>query len=394
MIGFLDHVASVSRKELRDAIRDRRSVLSALLFPLFAPVMIYFMFGTMAARERGADDLVFSVQGGEQAPGLLDWIERAGYEVQKADGDLFEQVRAGDLDLAVLVDPDYAEDFAAGRTAEISLIIDGANREPSALVRRARRVLQAYSAQTSTLRLVARGVSADMRTPVRLEELDVATSQQRSARLLGFIPLYIILAAFMSGMNVAIDTTAGERERHSLEPLLLNPTSRHAIVAGKWLAAVVFAGVGMVSVLAGILVLVPRMDLSALGIRMDVGVFQTVAILAGTVPLAFFAVGIQLLLSTFARSFKEAQTYVSLLMMVAMVPGIIATVSSLPDDNWLVAVPVLGQQMLLTQVLGGDEPGVVLFLLAGGSSMLVGVLFVALTARLFQHERIVFGTTH
>ena len=391
MTGIAGHVGPVVRKELLDAIRDRRSLMSALIFPLIAPLMINLLFGSIAARERSADDLVIPIKGGEQAPGLVAWIERADYGVEPIDGDPFALVERGELELAVLVDPDYAEEFAEGRPAKVSLITDGSRNELAPLVRRARQVLSGYGAQISTLRLIARGVSADVRVPVRLEELDVATSQQRSANFLGFIPLFIIMAAFVSGMNVAIDTTAGERERGSLEPLLINPVSRNAIVLGKWLVTVVFASVGIVLVMAGILFMLRRMSLEDLGIRLDVGAVQVMAILAGTVPLAFLASGVQLLVSTFARSFKEAQTYVSMLIFIPMIPGMVATVASLPSEPWMALVPSLGQQMLLTQVLGGEDPGLGPFLLAGGSSLVLGLVCVALTARLFQHERIVFG---
>lgn len=393
MSHLLDQVGPVFHKELLDALRDRRSLMSALLFPLISPLMINLLFGTIAARERTAEDLVFPVQGAERAPGLVEWIERSNHEVMVAEGDLFAQVRDGDLELAVLIDPDYAEDFASGTPAKVSLIIDGSKNELSPLVRRARTVLRTYGAQISALRLMARGVSSDVRTPVRIEELDIATSQQRSANFLSFIPLFIIMAAFVSGMNVAIDTTAGERERGSLEPLLVTPVSRNAIVVGKWLVTVVFASVGIVLVLAGTLFMLQRMSLEDLGVRLDVGAVEVVAILAGVVPLAFLASGAQLLVSTFARSFKEAQTYVSLMIFVPMIPGMAASVSALPTEPWMVAVPSLGQQMLLTQVLGGEDPGLAMFLLAGVASLVLGLLCVVLTARLFQHERIVFGVT-
>jgi len=150
-------VGPVFRKELLDAVRDRRSLMSALLFPLISPLMINLLFGTIAARERSAEDLVFPVQGAELAPGLMAWIERANHEVVEADGDLFAQVRDGDLELAVLIDPDYADDFASGTPAKISLILDGSKNDLLPLVRRARTVLRSYGAQTGALRLIARG---------------------------------------------------------------------------------------------------------------------------------------------------------------------------------------------------------------------------------------------
>jgi sodium transport system permease protein len=392
--GFLDQVGPVFRKEWLDAIRDRRSLTSALIFPLLAPLMINLMFGTLAGQERNAEDMVIHVQGAEHAPGLIEWIERANHEVVETEGDLFEAVRAGDLDLAVLIDADYAKDFAKGVPSSVSLIVNGSKSDLLPLNLRARNIIESYAAHTSALRLIARGVSPDLRAPLQLEELDVATIEQRSATFLIFIPVLIILAAFASGMNVAIDTTAGERERGSLEALLLNPVSREAIVVGKWLVTVTFASAGIVMVLATTLLALQQTSLEDLGIRMDVGVLDFVVILAGVLPLTLLASGFQLLVSTFARSFKEAQTYVSLLMFLPMIPFGIASLSGLPTDLWMAAIPSLGQHMIVTQVLGGENPGLPMFLVAGVASMLLGLLCVVLTARLFQHERIVFGATN
>jgi sodium transport system permease protein len=390
---FLAQVGPVFHKEWLDAIRDRRSLTSALFIPLLGPLLINLMFGTMAGLERKAEDLVFHVQGAEYAPALIEWIERANHEVVEAEGDLFEAVRAGDLDLAVLIDADYAEDFAKGIPATVSLIVNGSKNDLLPLNLRARNIIESYGAHTSILRLIARGVSGDVRTPVQLKELDIANIEQRSVTFLSFIPLLLIMAAFGCGMNVAIDATAGERERGSLEPLLINPASRSAIVVGKWLVTVAFASVGMVLVLAAILFSLQLTSLEDLGIRMDVGMLDVVMILAGALPLAFLGSGVQLLVSTFARSFKEAQTYVSGLMLLPMIPFLIASLSGLPTDPWISAVPVLGQQMIVTQVLGGENPGLLMFVMSGVSSMLLGLLCVVLTARLFRRERIVFGAT-
>jgi sodium transport system permease protein len=159
------------------------------------------------------------------------------------------------------------------------------------------------------------------------------------------------------------------------------------------LVTVAFASVGIVLVLAAILFSLQLTSLEDLGIRMDLGMLDVVQLLAGALPLAFLASGVQLLVSTFARSFKEAQTYVSGLMLLPMIPFLIASLSGLPTDPWISAVPVLGQQMIVTQVLGGENPGLLMFVMSGVSSMLLGLLCVVLTARLFRRERIVFGAT-
>jgi len=364
---------------------------SALIFPLFAPLMITLLFGTTAARERGAREVDFPIEGAEAAPELVAWIERAGHEVVEPEGDPVRAVRSGDIPLAIRIDPDYREDYARGVPARIDLIIDNSRSENSAQVRRVRQVIQGYSNQLGTLRMLARGLSPDVNQPISLREIDLATTQQRSAMFLSFIPLFIIMAAFISGMNVAIDTTAGERERGSLEPLLINPVPRTEIVLAKWMVTVIFASVGILLVLGATLFVVGRLPLEDLGARMNVGPRDMVGILAGTVPLAFLASGLQLLVSTFARSFKEAQVYINLLIFVPMIPGFLATMSTLPSDSWVTAVPALGQQVLLTEVLGGTNPGISPFLLAGSTSMFIGLLCVIITARLFQNEKLVLG---
>ena len=391
MSRFFGQVGPVFQKEMLDAVRDRRSLASALIFPLFAPLMITILFGTIAAREQGAREAEFSVQGGDIAPELVAWIERAGHTVSTAEGDLVAAVKTGDLPLAIEVDADYPEDFARGIPATVTLVVDNSKSENSAQIRRARQLIQGYSGQIGTLRLMARGVSPQSTSAISLNEVDVATTQQRSAVFLSFIPLFIIMAAFISGMNVAIDTTAGERERGSLEPLLINPVPRTEIVLGKWLVTVLFASVGIILVLTATLLVVDRLPLEDLGARLNIGPADLIGILAGTVPLAFLASGLQLVVSTFARSFKEAQMYINLLIFLPMVPGFIASVSSLPTDSWVTAIPALGQQVLLTEVLGGTNPGIAPFLMAGSTSMLIGLVSVMITARMFQNERLVLG---
>jgi len=389
---LVGQVPTVFRKELLDAVRDRRSLTSALIFPLFAPLMITLLFGTIAARERGAREVDFPMQGAEQVPELVGWIERAGHEVVPVEGNLIRMVQSGDLPLAIRVDTLFARDYGRGVPATIELIVDNSKSQNAPLARRVRQVIQGYSSQLGTLRLMARGVSPEATSPVSIREIDLATTQQRSAVFLSFIPLFIIMAAFISGMNVAIDTTAGERERRSLEPLLINPVARTEIVLGKWLVTVTFATVGILLVLTTTLIAVDRLPLEELGARMNIRPADMIGILAGTIPLAFLASGCQLVVSTFARSFKEAQMYINLLIFLPMIPGFIASVSSLPSNSWVTAIPALGQQVLLTEVLGGTHPGIAPFLMAGSTSMLIGLLCVILTAKLFQNEKLVLGS--
>ncbi len=384
-------IGAVLRKELTDGLRDRRSVVSTLLFPLLMPSLIVFLFNTIAERERQADDIDIPVVGAQRAPGLVDWIERRGFDVIEGPDDPQEAVRQGKYDFVLVVPEDYAADFEQARSGAIELVLDGSRKEARSAIRRVRQLVRSYGRTIGALRLVARGVSPQVGRPIDLEEVDVASARKRAATLFVFIPMFVILAAFMTGMHVAIDSTAGERERSSLEALLINPVPRTAVVLGKWLATVLFSGVGISLILASLTFALRRMPLQELGLQLEVGPSEIAGILAATLPLAFFASGLQVLVATFSRSFKEAQTYVSMLIFLPMIPYFIASISSLGTQPWMIPVPALGQQVLLTDVLGGESIGFLSFLASGLSSLLLGLLCVWITARLFQRERIVFG---
>lgn len=384
-------VVTVFRKELVDGLRDRRSVLSALIFPLMFPLLITFMFNKIVEREREADEIDIPVVGAERAPDMIDWFARRGYDVIEGPEDAQAAVRDKVHDFVLVVSDDFVERFEAGRTADIELVHDGARKEASQAVRRARELVRQYGRMIGSLRLVARGVSPQLANPVGIEDVDIASARQLSASWFSFIPMIVIMATFIGGMNLAIDATAGERERSSLEPLLVNPVPRRALAVGKWLAATVFSGASVGLALVSLLIALSQAPLQQLGIDLHIGLREAIGLLVATLPLAMFAAGLQVMLATFARSFKEAQTYLSMLMLMPMVPHFIASMSSLGDAWWMLPIPALGQHLLLTDVLGGEHIGIGSILLVVLSSPLLGLLCVEVTARLFERERIVFG---
>ena len=387
----MNAVLAVLRKELVDGIRDRRSVASALVFPLLFPLLITFMFNKIAERDREAAEITIPVVGIERAPDLVDWFQRQGYDVEVGPADAQAAVREETHDFVLVITDEFVEDFAQARTAEVELVHDGSRKEASQAVGRVRALVRGYSGMVGNLRLVARGISPQVGNAVTIDDVDIASARQRAASWFSFIPMIVILASFIGGMNVAIDATAGERERSSLEPLLVNPVPKRALAVGKWLAAATFSGAGIGLTLASMLFALSLVPLQQLGIELHIGARETIGLLLGTLPLALFASGVQVMLSTFARSYKEAQTYLSLLMFLPMIPHFIASMSSLGDAWWMLPIPALGQHVLLTDVLGGEPIPVVSFLVVALSSPLLGYACAEITARLFERERIVFG---
>lgn len=384
-------ILAVFRKELRDHARDRRSMLSGLLVPILGPVFFLGMFMMIASWSREDKPLVIPVAGAENAPHLIAFLQRGGAVIEAAPADFEAQVRDGKLDLALSIPGDYGKEFEAGRSAPLQLAYDSSNNKARQHVTRARRLLEVYTQRLSALRMIARGVSPGLVAPLDLTELDVATAERTAANALSMIPLFLLLAAFVGGLHLAIDCTAGERERGSLEPLLVNPVSREAVVFGKWLAVVLLTAVAMGVAMLGFSVAVARVPLQDLGVRFQLGGRETVGLLAAVLPLALFAAAVQITLALFARTFKEAQTYLSLLMMVPMIPATFLSLSPIKTKLWMMAVPVLGQTVLMTDVLRGEGRPVLWFLLAGVTAAAAGAAFLVWAARLLRSEKIVFG---
>jgi sodium transport system permease protein len=382
----------VFRKELLDGLRDRRSVLSTLLLPLLWPAIMGFTLGAVAQLVKEAQTIEIPVTGGERAPYLVDWLEQQpGVSVVKGPEDALKAVRAGDQQVVVVIGESFAADFARSRPARVELVSDGVRDEARLKVRRVRDLLQGWSRQTGSLRLVARGVSPAITRPLDVKEIEIASGQARAAKMIGFLPMFVMMAAFVGGLQIAADATAGERERGSLESLLLNPVPAAAIVTGKWGAAVVFSAACMLLTLTTTAIVMTRLPLHELGVRVSLGRAEILGIVAATLPVALLASGSQILVATFARSYKEAQMYVQFLMLLPMFPGFFSMVYPIDGKPWMVPIPILGQQVLLEDVLGGETVPLASFLGAGASALVVGLLCVAAAARLFRSERIIFG---
>jgi len=258
-------------------------------------------------------------------------------------------------------------------------------------VQRVRGLLQRYNAEIGSLRLIARGISPAVATAVQIEDIEVSSSQQRAAQILGFIPLFVMISAFTGAMAISTDSTAGERERGSFEALLVNPAPRIAIAAGKWLAGSL---TGMLTVLitTGLLfAMFKQLPLQDLGIRFRLGTPELIRTLSVVLPLCPLIVAIQMYVATFAKSFKEAQSYLSFLMMAQMVPGMMATMNTMSTKAWMYYVPWIGQQTLLTDVLGNKPISPVVFVIVGVVNVTLAVAVLRGTSGLLHREKIIFG---
>ncbi|HLJ44802.1 MAG TPA: ABC transporter permease [Bryobacteraceae bacterium] len=388
----LSRIMTVAKKEFKDGFRDRRAIYTVLFSTLIGPIMIAFMFSQMAGQNKAAQEIQIPVVGRDYAPVLVNWLaQQSGVEVVAGPSDPEAAVRDRKADVVLVIEKGFARKFEDSSPAPVKVITDSTRMASQPKVKRVTSLLSTYSGQLASLRLIARGVSPVVASPLKVEEVEVSNGAQRAAQILGMIPMYLMLAVFIAGMQIATDSTAGERERGSLEPLLLNPIPRWQLMTGKTMASMGAAAIGFVGTLlitAKILSMVPLEDL---GIRFHLGTPQMVLLIAALAPVAALGPALEVFIACFAKSFKEAQSYSAFLIFAVMAPGIIQIFHPFPDQPWMKPIPLIGQYTLAKDILSGNVPSALEFISAGIGVLLLAGVFVWMASRLFSSEKIIFS---
>ncbi len=388
----MGRVLVVFLKEVRDALRDRRTALMVLVASVVTgPLTLVLVAQFVSGLEERASTLKVRLAGAQHAPALVNFLRRADVEIEEAPEDYAARVKKGDLEAVIVVPRDFHERWLDHEEARVELVFDDSRTESSPAIRQSERLLEAFNRESAYLRLMARGVSPSLNETVKVERVNAATPRQRGAVLLFLIPMFAILAPLLGGMTLAIDATAGERERGSLEPLLANPVSTAAFAFGKWLAAWASATVVAAVTLAGFVLAAALYAEKKLPALLQFGVPEYLRFVAIVVPLAAFTSAAQMLISTYGRTYREAQTYVSYLATVVSFIPLVVMFSGAREAPWQAAVPVLGQLMALQRVLRGDGLPAWDALAPAAVSAALAIAAVALVARLLRDERIVFG---
>jgi sodium transport system permease protein len=378
----------VLRKELVDGVRDRRALLSALIFPLLGPALIAMMMNVIAEEQDTRAPLEIPVAGAAHAPSLLDFLESGGAVIVDPPDDPEKAVRDGDVPLVVVVPESFTDDIRAGRPAVVDLIVDNSRKASRTDISRADRLLQAWGSQTAVLRLLARGIDPTLVQPLTVDEVDLATPEQRAANLLEMVVMFIIMSAFVGCMYLAMDATAGERERKSLEPLLTLPVPRWALVGGKFIAATAYGLLAALLTTGTVVIAMNNIPLELLGVRVQLTAQTVLRLLLVTLPLAPLAAALQLAIASAAVSIKEAQTWLSMTLFLPMIPGMVMSIRPMNPEPWMALVPVLGQQVLSSAALRGEPLPPLEFALASGSILVLTSLTLGAIVMLFGNERI------
>ena len=331
------------------------------------------------------------IVGAEHAPNLVAYLEQQGAEIVEAPADPAAAVREGDLGFALVIADDFAERWRELRSAEIELIYDTSRSRDTSRRRQVAGWVRAWDREVTELRLLARGIDPGITRPIDLKSVDVASARARGIQILGSLPMFFLLAAFVCAMNVAIDTTAGERERGSLEALLAHAVSPRALAVGKWATAVVFDILGLLAMLAVSMAVLRPERFEGLDVAVRFGVDEALGVLIVVLPLTLMAPALQMVVAVFSKSFKEAQTYLSLLIFLPMLPGFLLMVEAFEVESWMHAVPVLAQQVQILDLLRGDGVTSAHFFLGALGTIGVALAMVALVGHLLGREKIVLA---
>lgn len=388
-------VLTVFLKEVRENLRDRRTLTSAFLTgPLLTPLMFVMLINFTINRQldKAEQPLKVPVIGAQYAPNLIKALTEGGVVPQPAIADPEAAVRNQDIDLALRIRADYPKAWRAGEPVQVELIYDSSQRDASTPVDRVTALIERYGRMQGAMRLVARGLSPTTAMPVRVAKRDQATAQSRAVLLFNMLPYLFVLTIFIGGMYLAIDLTAGERERQSLEPLFANPVARWKIFLGKLAAICAFSATSLVICLVAFAVIGRFLPAEKLGMALDLGPAFAVRVLLLQLPLIVLLAALQSMVAAFAKSYREAQTYLSLLMLVPILPSVVLMIVPLKPQNWMYAVPLLGQHMGILDLVRGSGVSTLHLLLCLGGSALAALAATGVTIALYRSERLAISS--
>ncbi|MGD9584701.1 MAG: ABC transporter permease [Lysobacterales bacterium] len=377
-------------KEVRENLRDRKTVFNALVVgPLIGPLLMGLLFGAMLSREakRADKPLELPVIAAERAPTLVNYLRTQNIDIKtELPDDPERAVREQDEEVILRIPEKFTENWQSGDAAPLELIFDSSHQDTHSAVARVTSAIEAYGRQTAALRLLARGIHPVVSRPVNVVERDQASPEAKGAMLLAFLPYFLILGAFMGGMYLAIDTTAGERERQSLEPLLANPVPRWKIMAGKLLATAAFAIASLLLTLIAFAIVMPLLPLDRLGFKFNLSALVFVKMLLVLSPVVILAAAVQTAVAANSRSFREAQSWLGILNIIPAIPSMLLMVVPVKPMLWMFAVPLLGQHMSIMKLIRAEPIGYEQWAILLASGLLLSLAVASLAARLYNRE--------
>ncbi len=376
-------------KELKEAFRDKRALMVALSMGLLAPVMIMVMSKTMIQDFVDNPAIYVKFTGAEHAPKLIKALKDENIlsfaDVPDDDKRIWE-----DRNVEVIIADSYAKDMADGKPIDIILRADFSEKSLNSPLRRIKDEIRNFSMAIGYKRLLVRGIDVKLLQPIKLQEQDTSLPSSNAMIITLMLGLYLMMGAFISGQSIAIDTSAGERERNVLEMLLCQPVSTIKIVLAKLFCSSLIAIISVTLMLVLTMVSVSFVDLTKIGATFSVDAFTFITLLLLLIPLCFLASSLQLFFAFQAKTFKEAQSTVAMLIMI---PTMVPVAMMIMDDKpvWAEWAPISGQSLLMEDLFKGLPIDWMAFLVATGATLALTIGLVMTLAKKLTSEKVVMS---
>jgi sodium transport system permease protein len=391
----MNAILTVCRKEIVETLRDRRTLVSLLLGPLFGPVLFVVMINMMVTRNLSSleETLEVPMLGAELAPNLIAFLHARSIDAATDHGianleQASQAVATGRYDVALLVDQEFANDFGTDTAARVTLVFDRSKTRASSRVARLRGAIDGYGQQIGTLRLLASGADLRLLRPLVVDELDVSTPASRSALMLGVLTYFLLFATLTGGLHLAIDTTAGERERKSLEPLLTLPVTRASLLLGKMLATLCYMLASLTLTITGFTIALQQLPLERIGMSSSFGIGTALVAFLLLAPFAPLGAALMTTVASFTKTYREAQTYLTFVLLVPTLPLAFATFLNIEPAPQLMWIPSLSQHLLITTLIKDQPLDASLVAVSALSSLAFSALLGWIAVRLYRREAI------
>ncbi len=391
----------VFRKELRETMRDKRVILGVVVSPLLVTPLILaavFFFAGKKEIEKQSATLAIGVVEPVAFPELVERLSQdetiriKSIESREA---ALEAIQERRIRAALVLADDAPEAFRSDGSAEVEIVFNFANENSQVANGRLNRLLREFDREIIEQRIADKNLPPSFATPTKVKATNIASSESTGSFVLGlFLPYLIVISAAFGGIQTAFDLCAGEKERSTMETLLVSPASRVQIVQGKLMTVFVISLIAALCAITGIVgPLMLGLDFlkEQLGNQISIEVTSIFGLLLIVIPLALMTSSLLLVISSFARNQKEAQAYILPFISITLLPAILSTVFGAETQLYTAFIPILNISLTMKQIMGElFDP--LYFSLSLGSSLLYAFIVMRIAAALFQRESILFRT--
>ncbi len=384
---------TVFAKEVVDNLRDRRTLTTIGFSMLLGPVLLLTLMWFAEKKVKDETDLVSAppievpVVGAEHAPNLIAFLQSQHFEIVEPPAKPEAAVMNGEWRVILVIEENFNASLRAGQPAPVRLIHDSSVTGLEALsFNQLQQSLRRYAQTIGALRLQARGVSPQVLNAIQINTSDVASPEARNSQVLNMLPYIVIFSIMMGGMYLAIDTTAGEREKGSLEPLLAQPIDRSQLVLGKWLATCLYSSATFLLVLASFAVAFKALPMES--VTVTISAAKVAFIFITCFPFVLVGTSAEIVLAAYTKSYKEAQSYMGMVTLVPTLPLMMLVLLSPQPALGNMWIPSFSQGLIMIETVKGESIEPMLIGLSMLTSTLIAAVLVLLSIWLYKRERI------